>query len=171
MSSNEQKINVNEWLANFKSGKYNYKDLDTQIEAGWFDWFCCDRNLHGRLIKMASKVKKFVETNNKLPISERKFNPETSYVFFKNNQPMSGGTYDDFRICDMKSGNVIFTVVAGRIKTNTRYPIGRSRKGVLQFAKMSVSEIWGEQKGKEGFQQLAEGTWTECIKTFFGNIK
>lgn len=33
------------------------------------------------------------------------------YVFFKNNCPMYGSLYDDFRICDIETGDVIWTVI------------------------------------------------------------
>ena len=35
---------------------------------------------------------------------------DSTYVFFKNNCPMDGPLYDDFRICDIESGNVLYTV-------------------------------------------------------------
>ena len=35
---------------------------------------------------------------------------DSTYVFFKNNCPFDGPLYDDFRICDIESGNVLYTV-------------------------------------------------------------
>ena len=35
---------------------------------------------------------------------------DSTYVFFKNNCPLGGPLYDDFRICDVESGNVLYTV-------------------------------------------------------------
>ena len=39
-----------------------------------------------------------------------KFSTNTLYVFFKNNCPGCGPLYDDLRICDIESGDVLFNV-------------------------------------------------------------
>ena len=30
------------WIRNFKLGLYDNSDRMTQIDAGWYDWFCKD---------------------------------------------------------------------------------------------------------------------------------
>jgi hypothetical protein len=52
---------------------------------GFYDWF------------------RFIKAHPELDL-------EKCCVLFKNNCPMVGPTYDDFRICDLETGNVIFTV-------------------------------------------------------------
>jgi hypothetical protein len=41
----------------------------------------------------------------------KRVNLDKMYVFFKNNCPMRGPLYDDFRICDKEDGKVLYTVV------------------------------------------------------------
>ena len=38
----ETKLNLNEWIKKFIDGNYADSDINTQIDAGWFDWFCRD---------------------------------------------------------------------------------------------------------------------------------
>jgi hypothetical protein len=71
---------------------------------GFYDWFCKDSSLRIRGERLMPKVIKFLKTQPTI-------DPEKHYVFFKNNCPMSGPTYDDFRICDLESGDVVFTVI------------------------------------------------------------
>jgi hypothetical protein len=75
-----------------------------------------------------------------------KIDTEKNYVFFKNNCPMRGGLYDDFRVCDMETGDVIFTVVP-------------------RCTHSGKAEVWGRENEFKG--PLVQGTWRD-VKTFFG---
>jgi hypothetical protein len=130
-----------EWIKKFDAGEYSDPGFDTQIKAGWYDWFCHDRSLRSKTYKLAPKVKKIAKSP--------KVNVERTYVFFKNNCPVHGSLYDDFRICDMETGDVIFTIVP--------------RTG--HKVKNGVAEVWGRENGFKG--PLVEGTW-EDVKKFFG---
>ena len=69
-----------------------------------FDWFCETKSLAGRSKRLLGALRAIVKTDTSL------FDPERTYVFFKNNCPCSGGLYDDLRICDIKTGKVLFNV-------------------------------------------------------------
>jgi len=98
-----KEINLKQWINNWKDGMYDKRDVDTMCEAGWYDWFCNDNSLYSRLKKLAPKVIWFSDLGI--------IDPEKVYVFFKNNCPLVGELYDDFRICDLyNDNNVIFTI-------------------------------------------------------------
>ena len=107
----------------------------------WYDWFCSDTSLQRRGRALVSKLKQIKNS--------KRFDPETSYTFFKNNCPLNGSLYDDFRICDLESGNVIFCVVpkSGHKSMN------------------GLGEVWGKEETGE-FGQLFVGTWPEIKKWF-----
>lgn len=133
-------MNLNTWIAKYNAGEFNSTDVDCQVEAGWFDWFCSDRALAGRLAKLAPKVKK-------LSFSP-KINPETTEVIFKNNCPLNGNLYDDIRFCDSE-GDVIYTVIP-----RTGYNAYPAR-----------SEVWGQ--ANDFAEPLAVGEWRDVLR-FFG---
>lgn len=80
-------ISVREWIKKFNNGEFDSKNRDTQINAGWYDWFCSDSALSNRLKKMGSIIKDI--TNDYIL--------DNYYVWFKNNCPCIGKLYDDFR--------------------------------------------------------------------------
>jgi len=62
-------ISLRAQLENWKAGKYLYKDIDTQVEAGWYDWFCKDSSLAGKTKTMGNIVKQIQDGG--------KINPKT----------------------------------------------------------------------------------------------
>lgn len=94
---------IREFIEKFNNGDFNSNNRSIQCDAGWYDWFCRDSSLRNKTYKLTAKLKKI--------INSEKINQDTMYVFFKNNCPCNGSLYDDFRICDRETGDVIFTVV------------------------------------------------------------
>lgn len=99
----ENHITIRQWIKNFDSGMYQSADTSTQCSAGWYDWFCKDSSLARKTSALGKKLKQIS--------SSKKFDLDKTYVFFKNNCPLNGKLYDDFRICDIESGDVLYTIV------------------------------------------------------------
>ena len=98
--------NLKQQIAAWKNGRVLLATDGNENEAGFYgfyDWFCKDSSLRIRAERLMPKVIRFVKSKPNL-------NLEKHYVFFKNNCPVVGPTYDDFRICDA-AGDVVYTVV------------------------------------------------------------
>lgn len=120
-----------------------YKDLsDNEVLDMWYDWFCKESSLVNKGRILLQRLDSIAGST--------KFNPNTSYIFFKNNMPVDGYCYDDFRIVDQETGKVLYTVVP--------------RSGFT--SKMGVAEVWGKENGFT--EPLASGKWKD-IKRFFLN--
>jgi hypothetical protein len=108
--------------------------LDSDGKESWcynfYDWFCKDKSLERKSIALFKKVKKFMSNYPEL-------DQEKLYVFFKNNCPMVGSLYDDFRICDIETGNVVFTVVP-------------------KCSHSGKAEIWGKANDWKGAIKVAD---------------
>ena len=138
----EKQLTLREWAEKFKAGAYNSPDFQTQCDAGWYDWFCKDTSLAGKTQSLGKKVLGIMNSP--------KIDPDKQYVFFKNNCPMVGSLYDDFRICDIETGDVVYTVTprSGHIVMN------------------GLGEVWGAENNFK--KALFQGTWKE-IKAWFNN--
>jgi hypothetical protein len=88
----------------------------------FYDWFCKNTSLKNKANKLFPAAKRFAQ--------KMEINLDTHYVFFENNCPVNGPLYDDFRIVDIKSGDVVFTVIP---------KCGHS----------GMAEVWGRGNGFE----------------------
>jgi hypothetical protein len=105
------------------------------------DFSCCLWLNSYKLDKLYPKVRKIAQS--------KKINLDATYVFFQNCCPGEGSLYDEFKICDMKTGDVIYVVVP---KSGHKCDKGRA-------------ELWGRENGFKG--PLVAGTWKN-IKAYFG---
>ena len=93
-------ICIRDYLNNYDNGMYDSADRSVQCDAGWYDWFCKDSSLKSKTVTLTRKLRQLI-LSPKVDIYK-------NYVFFKNN---CGYTlYDDFRICDLDTGDVLYTV-------------------------------------------------------------
>lgn len=141
-------MNIGQFLENFDNGAYDSKDVGIQCNAGWYDWFCKDKSLRNKTATLTKKLKQIVNSP--------KIDQDTMYVFFKNNCPMVGPLRDDFRICDIETQEVIYTITPSEKKYNG---IKYGNKSYY-----SVSCVWGKENNFD--KPLVEGTWND-VKAFF----
>ena len=118
----EKQATLRQQLAAFKNGQI--MDSNGQVDSvcnNFFDWFCKDTSLRNKAIRLYRNVRTFVKNTPSLDLDKH-------YVFFKNNCLLGGSLYDDFRICDIESGDVIYNVTVDSAYTagTTGHP-----KGVL----------------------------------------
>ena len=97
------KTTLRQQLEAFENGVF--LESEGQEDSGCFvfyDWFCKDSSLKRKATALFKKTKMFAKMKD--------VDLDSTYVFFKNNCPVGGPLYDDFRICDIESGNVLYTV-------------------------------------------------------------
>ncbi len=138
----KDRISFKEWMDNYLEGKYESPDTKTMIEAGWYDWFCKDLSLKNRLERMIPMVIKIYRS--------KKIDINKTYIWFKNNCPMDGSLYDDFRIANIKTGDVIYTIIP---------------KSGHESEKDHRSMVWGKENDFDG--ALVKGKLKD-IYEFFG---
>lgn len=118
----QDRLRLFRWIDEFMEGNFDDADVRTQILAGWYDWFCKDSRLANKTKKMGNIIKQ-VKRGGKVDI-------ENWYVWFKNNCPLNGPLYDDFRFADLETGNVMFTIQIDCCWNKSRYAVyGRTPDG------------------------------------------
>ena len=134
-------MNIETFAASFLRGDFDLNDRETQIKAGWYDWFCRENYLAAKTQKLGKKVLQLMKSP--------KINTQKNYVWFKNNCPMDGSLYDDFRIADIETDDVIYTIIPSS---------GHN-------AERGEASVWGRENNFQG--PIVSGSWKD-IKTFFG---
>ena len=108
----------------------NTELTDEEVLNLWYDYFCKSSSLVNKGRALIRKLKKIYKLNE---LSGRKyFDPNKTYVFFKNNCPCCGSLYDDFRICDLETREVIFIIQVNR------------------YDQKHSAELWGQPNNFEG---------------------
>lgn len=92
----DKRMSLKTWIQRFNNNEFESLDVKVQIEAGWYDWFCRDTSLKNKTKKMGNIIKQLKDGG--------KVDLDKTYVWFKNNCPMSGPLYDDFRIANIHDG-------------------------------------------------------------------
>ena len=122
----------------------NTELTDKEILNLWYDYFCKSSSLVNKGRALICKLKKIYKLNE---LSGRKyFDPNKTYVFFKNNCPCCGNLYDDFRICDLETREVIFTIQVNR------------------YDQKHSAELWGLPNNFEG--AILEGSIKDVYNYF-----
>lgn len=76
-----------------------------QQNDAWYDWFCRDTSLPYKTKVLTQRLRGLLKA------AAGKIDLDKHYVFFKNNCPMNGSLYDDFRICNIATGEVVYCIV------------------------------------------------------------
>ena len=136
----EERINLHAWIGSYICGDFDKEDVKTQIKAGWYDWFCRDSSLAKKTKRIGGIISQLREGG--------KVNFSSWYVWFKNNCPLNGPLYDDFRFADLETGKVQFTIQLDCCWNNKKYtvfgrrtPDGEFESGEPLFETDSVKEL------------------------------
>jgi hypothetical protein len=86
----------------FAQFQLNGTILDTDCFY-FYDWFCREGLLEKKARELMGKAITFAKLMD--------IDIENTYVWFKNNCPMNGSLYDDFRFADKESGDTIWTII------------------------------------------------------------
>jgi hypothetical protein len=138
--SDRKLLTIREFLRAESQGAFKASDVSTQCAAGWYDWFCRDHLLVDKTAKLTGLLRSICLS--------KKINLDSSYVFFKNNCPMVGKLYDQFSICDIETGDVLFCVIPSCGHTRTS----------------GEAQVYARSNGFE--EPVAKGNWNDVVAYF-----
>lgn len=98
-----KKSSIRIWQEEYNSGAFKSSDRKTQINAGWYDWFCKDTSLANKTKRIGQIVKQIKEGG--------KVDIDNCYAWFVNKCLQSGSLYDELRISQIDNINMILSIL------------------------------------------------------------
>lgn len=133
-----KQMSLSEWLRACDEGLWKNPSFENMVEAGWYDWFCDDDDLQSELELMVPFIREIAKSP--------RLDPARYRILLKNNCPLYGELYTDFRLTEI-DGDQHYCVVPSSGHTGTA----------------GQSEVWYTDD-YANFGCHCSGTWEDILE-------